>query len=139
MASEIEIKRKARVPLWIKIFGWIFIVMSVAVPILMIFSSVTGQPGNFYIFGLSYTGSAFHPMALLICTIILFLGVSAFGLLFGKSWGVNACLANGYIGILICVAVMFYTGFSSIRLEPLIQIFYLVKLHKIRKAWVLPE
>ena len=130
--------RRQLVPLWIKIFGWIFMVMGAVIPLLGIFAVASGQPASYEIFGLRYRGSPFHPMALIICAIILSLAVSAYGLLFGRSWGLNACLATGYGGVVVCVGTMAYAisqGSFTLRLELLAQVPYLIRLHKIKPLW----
>lgn len=140
MATEAEIARKKLIPMWIKVFGWIFILMGIAVPILPIAAPILGQPATYEIFGLRYVGSPFHPMALLISAIVLSLSVSAYGLLFGKPWGLKACLATGYGGLIICLATMAYSVVAlsvlTIRLELIAQIPYLLKLHKVRPLWL---
>lgn len=132
------VTRRQLVPLWIKIFGWIFMVMGAVIPLLAIVAVAMGQPASYEIFGLQYRGSPFHPMALFICAVILSLAVSAYGLLFGKSWGLNACLATGYGGVAICLGTMVYAlmqGQFTLRLELLVQLPYLIKLHRIRPLW----
>lgn len=139
VAADAAIDRKKLVPLWIKIFGWLFMAMGVAVPLLAIAIAALGQPATYEMFGLRHHGSPFHPMALLISAIILSLAISAYGLLFGKSWGLNACLVTGYGGVAICLGTMAYSvaqGSLTIRLELLVQVPYLMKLHKIRPLWL---
>lgn len=139
VATKASTHRKKLIPLWIKVFGWIIMVMGVAVSSLAIVMAVLDEPVSYEIFGLSYDGSSLHPMALLIPAIILSLAISAYGLLFGRSWGLNACLATGYGGVVICLGTMVYSVVSdvtlTIRLELLIQWPYLLKLHKIKPFW----
>lgn len=130
-----SVRRKDLIPLWIKIFGWLFLVGAVLTPIIFLYSFLTVQPISLAMFGLEYYGPATNPFAGLMFAIFVFLGVTAFGLLFERDWGVNACLANGYIGLAICVFVFIASGFTSIRLEPVVHFFYLHRLHKIRKPW----
>lgn len=140
MAAVTETNRKKLIPLWIKIFGWLFIIMGAAIPLLPLVTSLLKQPATYEIFGLSYVGSPFHPMALLISAIILSLSISAYGLLFGKPWGLKACLITGYGGVFICLATMVYSLVAlsalTIRLEPLVQIPYLLKLQKLKSLWL---
>jgi hypothetical protein len=136
--ADLPVTRKRLVPLWIKIFGWIFMVMGAVIPVLGIVAVALGQPASYEIFGLRYHGSPLHPMALAICAIILSLAVSAYGLLFGKSWGLNACLATGYGGVVICLGTMAYSisqGSFTLRLELLVHALYLIRLHKIKPLW----
>lgn len=140
MSTELEKYRKTLIPKWIKVFGWIFLVMGCMIPLIPIISPLLNQPASYEIFGLKYQGSPFAPMAILISTIVLSLSVSAYGLLFGKNWGVNACLITGYLGMAICIFTMVYYGVTEhlieFRLELLLQIPYVRKLHKIRTDWL---
>ncbi len=127
--------RKALVPVWIRVFGWIFIVMGALVPVFYLSALIFGFSASYMMFGMAYEGPAFALMPLLISTAILLNGICAYGLLFGRSWGVNACLVYGYIGLFITIATMFVDSGLVIRLEPIIQIPYLIKLHKIKPHW----
>lgn len=90
-------------------------------------------------FGLEYEGNAKALMPLVISTVILINGLCAYGLLFGKDWGLTACIVFGYIGLLLTLGNVFFdmivNGGMMIRLEPVIQIPYLVKLHRIKTHW----
>jgi hypothetical protein len=127
--------RKELIPKWIKVFGWIFIVLGVVAPILFISSLIFGFSTSYMMFGLEYEGTAFSLMPLIICSIILVNGVCAYGLLFGKDWGLLACIIYGYIGLAITIGTMFFGSGFIIRLEPIAQIPYLIKLHKLRSCW----
>lgn len=133
--TQSQESRKALVPLWIKVFGWIFIVMGALAPFLFLSSLIFGFSASYMMFGLEYEGQAFALMPLLISIVILINGICAYGLLFGKGWGLVACLIYGYIGLFITIATMFIGHDLVIRLEPIIQIPYLIKLHKLRAHW----
>lgn len=135
--QDITRYRKKLIPIWIKIFGWLFIVMGTAVPFVGIFSAVTGVEGNYSLYGLEETGSLFSPIPLLIVALFVVHAVCAFGLLFGKSWGVRACLILAYISVAICLFTTF-SGDGSIRLEILLLIFYILKLRKLQPIWFGP-
>ena len=132
-------ERKRLVPTWIKVFGWLFIIMGISIPVLPFVTMSQGIPASYTIFGLSFVGSPFHPMALLIQAILLALAASAYGLLFGRAWGLKACLATGYLGVVLCVLTTLYSifvvGSFTLRLELLIQIPYLMRLHDMRPHW----
>ena len=137
-AIDIVSFRKSIVPGWIKFFGWLFMIMGVFAPLAFIVSLATGSESSFTLFGLESTGSSLSVASVLINGLLLILGVSAFGLLFGKSWGLKACLFSGYLGLVVVVistVLQFSAGNLTIRLEPLIQIPYLIKLHKMRAQW----
>ncbi|MBY0418407.1 MAG: hypothetical protein K2W88_10155 [Pararheinheimera sp.] len=131
--------RKSLIPFWIKIFGWLFIVMGGIVPFLYIGSLIFGFSASYTMFGLEYEGNAKALMPLVISTVILINGLCAYGLLFGKDWGLTACIVFGYIGLLLTLGNVFFdmifNGGMMIRLDPVIQIPYLVKLHRIKTHW----
>ena len=140
-AMDITSYRKSLIPRWIKVFGWVFIVLSVVVALMLMVYPFFNFPGppSFYIFGLRYTGSPYSFGAWPIIGIILFLGATSYGLLFAKDWGLYGAMANGYLGLAICVSGMVLTGFAAIQLEPLLQIPYLITLHSIKTRWFNPE
>ncbi len=127
--------RKNLVPKWIKFFGWLFIVVGSLVPFVGIFSAISGIEGEFSFYGLQEKGSVLAFVPLLIIALFVAHAICAYGLLFGKSWGVISCLTLAYISTAICIFTMFSVGSGSIRLELLLLIPYIIKLHKIRKIW----
>ena len=137
--NDKSLARKALIPLWIKIFGWLFIVMGALVPFLFIGSLIFGFSASYTMFGLEYEGNAMALMPLVIAAVIFVNGLCAYGLLFGKDWGLNACIVFGYIGLALTVGTMvfemIFSGSMMIRLEPIIQIPYLVKLHRLKAHW----
>ena len=135
---DLIVHRKKLIPTWIKVFGYIFLVLAIFVPISLIYSSVTGELFTFEFLGLHVVGGPTTPGVIVMNLIFIAFGVSAYGLLFGKDWGVNACLATGYIGVFIAIVTMLLSiasGFYVLRLEPLVQIPYIIKLHQIRDNW----
>jgi hypothetical protein len=134
--------RKKLIPKWIKVFGWIFVVAGAIVPISWVFAAATQMLGSYEVFGIKYYGPAHHPIAILVAAIFVALAVSAYGLLFGKSWGVHACLATGYLSVAVCIVTMLI-GLShqsiNLRLELLLLIPYLRKLHQIKRQWAAGE
>ena len=131
--------RKALIPLWIKIFGWLFIVMGALVPFFYIGAIIFGFTASYTMFGLEYQGNAWAFMPLLISAIVLLNGLCAYGLLFGKDWGLTACIVFGYIGLALTLGTMVFevivNGSMMIRLEPIIQIPYLIKLQRLKARW----
>ena len=130
------LSRRSLVPVWIKIFGWIFIAIAALSIPLILWGAITGVNVRFELFGLTYEGPALHPYAFAMATLYLFMGTTAYGLIFRKDWGVTGCLANGYIGLALCIISMVLSGGTNIRIEPIIQLFYLRRLHLIRREWV---
>jgi len=133
-ASE-TLSRKGMVPVWIKVFGWIFIAITALSIPYMIWALFAGQPVRFELFGVSYIGPANHPAAFGMAALFAFMAITAYGLIFLKDWGVVGCLANGYVGLALCVITLIASGGTNIRLEPFILFFYLRRLHSIRAQW----
>lgn len=129
------LSRKGMVPLWIKIFGWIFIALAVLSIPIMVWAVAAGQPVSFQLFGLNYAGPALKPGAFAMVALNLFMGITAYGLIFRKDWGVVGAMSNGYVGLAICVITMIISGGTNIRVEPIIQLFYLRRLQKIQGQW----
>lgn len=131
--------RKALIPLWIKIFGWLFIVMGAFVPFLYVGSLIFGFSSSYTMFGLEYEGNAKALMPLIISTVILINGLCAYGLIFGKDWGLSACIVFGYIGLALTLGTMLFEVIFNdsmmVRLDPILQIPYLFKLHKLKAHW----
>ena len=130
--------RKSLVPLWIKIFGWLFIFLGVTAPLGYAYTLLSQSDGEFGLLGLEATGSTLSFTALFLMLVFVSFGVSAYGLLFGKMWGVKACLVSGYIGVGIAIYSMgmgLMNNGVEVRLELLIQIPYLIKLHKLKALW----
>jgi hypothetical protein len=133
----IGISRKKLLPLWIKIFMWIFLVFSAAVPVIIIFG-IIGYPAQLAVYGLQTT-DAFSGIGLIILAVFIIKGIVSIGLLTNKAWAIKAGIADAVIGISICVFVMVYTAMYyhnvSIRLELIALIPYLVKFLKIKNEW----
>lgn len=125
--------RKDLLPKWIKFFSWMFLIFGVFVPFVTIFSILSKIEGNYSLFGLETTGSVSSPSVQFIIFLFITLGVCAYGLLFGKDWGVNLCIVMGYVSIGVCLFSIFQGG--SIGLELLLLIPYIIKLHKISNKW----
>jgi hypothetical protein len=134
MKSEKQIERSTLIPKWIKVFGWIFIVLGCAVPVVYLMALIIDIPASFMMFGFSYEGTPFALMPAFISALIVCNGLSAFGLIFCKDWGLNVCLLYGYFGLCMVILSMVLSP-GSIALEPLLQIPYLYKLHKLRSKW----
>lgn len=133
-------KRKELLPLWIKIFTWIFLAFGLIAPVGLIFG-LLGYSFQISLYGLQTD----EPLSLIgICLIILFLlkGIIAFGLLREKDWAVTSAITDAIAGIAICIFVMIYpaimptTGVSmNLRLELVALIPYLLKMKKIKPEW----
>ncbi len=140
--DEIEIitkKKRDLLPIWIKIFIWIFLIMSAIIPIAIIFAFL-GYPSIITIYGFrSYT--VFSPIGFIISCLILYKGIISYGLWFEKKWAVKHAIIDGIIGILACIVSMTiplvtnYGILFSYRLELIALVPYLFKMYWIKNEW----
>lgn len=136
-------RRKNLLPWWIKVFAWIFLVMSLFVPVVTIFPLV-GANAELALYGLNTNGPA-SLTGLLLIALFLLKGITAFGLLTEQKWAVILGIIDAITGICICTFVMIVypfmdetPGFTlSLRLELALLIPYLIKLNRIRLQWSL--
>ena len=135
---EQGIPRKKMLPQWIKIFAWIFIVISGFAPIVSILG-VFGIHSELALYGME-TNESFSLPGILITTLFVIKGVTAFGLLKEKDWAIKMGLLDAVIGIIVCAIVMIYSIINtdvkfSLRLELAVLIPYLLKLLNIKSQW----
>ena len=136
-----NLRRRDLLPIWIKIFTWIFLLFGAIAPIALIFG-IIGMRFNLALYGLE----TIQPLSLAgILIIILFAikGVVSFGLWTEKEWAVKLAIIDAIIGIIVCVFVMVIIPFISqnngmnisLRLELIPLIPYLIKMRKIKTEW----
>ena len=130
--------RKKMLPLWIKIFAWIFLVISAFVPIILVIRLI-GYNSQLALYGLE-TNEAFSLVGIIITTSFIIKGVTAFGLLKEKDWAIKIGIIDAFVGIVICTLVMFYPIINpdvifSLRLELIALIPYLLQLLKVKNQW----
>lgn len=135
---ENRIPRKKMLPLWIKIFTWIFLVISAFVPIVLILG-LLGYNAQLSIYGLE-TDEPFSLIGIIITALFIIKGITAFGLLKEKDWAIKIGIADAIIGIAVCTFVTLYPLINSDakfsgRLELVALIPYLLKLLKIKTQW----
>ena len=132
--------RKKLVPLWVKIFCWIFIVFSILVPVAIVFA-VVGSNFNISLYSLE-TNDSFSITGICLLLLYLFKGIVAYFILQEKDLAVKLAIIDAVAGILICVLMMILPNILlqgnmnfSFRLEILFLIPYLVKMIKIKPEW----
>ena len=133
-----RVSRKKLLPLWIKIFTWIFLILGVFAPIVFI-SGLMGYNAQLALYGLE-TNQPVSIMGIIIALLFIIKGVTAFGLLNEKDWAIKIGIADAIIGITICTVVMIYSIINpevkfSIRLELVALIPYLMKFLQIKTKW----
>ena len=130
--------RKKMLPLWIKIFTWIFLIFSAFVPIVFVLG-LLGYNAELALYGLE-TNEVFSPIGIIIATVFVIKGITAFGLLKEEDWAIKIGIVDAIIGIVICTLVMLYPIVNSnakfsLRIELIALIPYLLKLLKIKTQW----
>ncbi|MFZ6052044.1 hypothetical protein [Halocola ammonii] len=132
--------RKELLPIWIKVFSWIFLVLGAFVPVAVVFG-ILGYSFSLSIYGLE-TISPFSLDGLMIMALMSFKAFVALGLITKKDWAVNLALIDGAVGILFCGFMMLVYPFLlnnglsfNIRLELVALIPYFIKMKSIRKKW----
>lgn len=132
------ISRKKLLPTWIKVFTWIFLVISAFIPFVFVLG-LMGNSVELSIYGLE-TNEAFSIFGIIIMMIFLLKGITAIGLLKEKDWAIKLGIFDAVVGIAICILVMLLPIFNAnikfmLRLELVVLIPYLLKLLKIQPDW----
>tara|TARA_X000000368_G_C22607672_1_gene526560 strand:- start:36 stop:482 length:447 start_codon:yes stop_codon:yes gene_type:complete len=136
--SNRKSRRRDLLPVWIKVFIWIFLIFGAIVPVAIILG-IIGINFNISLYGLE----TMKPISL-IGMFIIFLfglkGVIAFGLWTEKNWSVNLAIIDAIIGIIVCVFIISISFIEnrtniSLRLELIPLILYLIKMRKIKVEW----
>lgn len=134
--SEINFKTKRLklIPIWIKIFCWIFFVTALASPFVLLIPIIYDGPISLAFLGFSST-NPYDLQGILIISIFMLFGIGSYGILYRKDWGVNLSLAFGILGLLLVIINAIINLFNPIPLELIAQIPFIIKLYKIRKLW----
>jgi len=130
-----RIKRRDLLPIWIKIFCWIFMVGGVAACIIVALS-VFGIYASLEFFG--FTAANGVVSMLIAFSAFIFNGVAAFLLWTEHDAAINVAKLSAYYGILLCLIATFLSlssGNFMIRLEFIPLGFFLAKLNKIEYDW----
>ena len=134
-----NIERRKLLPLWIKVFCWIFMLMALASIVCLIFGAF-GNSADLAFYGFE-TNKPLTLIGIFIISIMLLKGFSAYALWFEKDYAIKLCKIDAILGIAICVFAMFIMPFIkensdfSIRLEIALLIPYFMKLNKIKNEW----
>ena len=132
------IARKKLLPLWIKVFMWIFLIIGSFVPIVFILS-IMGYNAKLAVYGLE-TNKVFSSIGIIISVILVIKTITAFGLLKEKDWAIKLGIVDAILGIIVCTIVMLYPIINpeikfTLRLELVALIPYLLKFLKIKTQW----
>jgi len=139
--NENKVKRRSLLPLWIKIFIWIFMITGAIAPLCLL-AGLSGASVQLALYGLE-SSEPLSTAGLIISVLFLFKGIVAYGLWAEKDWAVSLGIIDAIVGIIICTYVMGAPAFEnnspsttfSFRLELAFLIPYLIKLLKIKPRW----
>lgn len=140
--NNIKSIRRNLLPLWVKIFAWIFTISgALIIPLatLGVFGIISHVDISLYGLNASIPFSVVWNIVLLLFIIK---GIVGFGLLTCKYWAINLAIIDAVIGIATCIILIILPFLDNssvnnidIRLEILLLIPYLIKMIGIRKSW----
>ncbi len=135
------VNRRSLLPIWIKIFLWIFMFFGVLIPVGILLNVLFGLSVPISLYGLS-TMHLFSAKGLFLTILFGIKAFVSFGLWTEKEWAVNLAIIDAVLGILICISVMLINLFLieermhiTIRLELVALIPYLIKMRRIMDHW----
>lgn len=135
--NEGKIPREKLLPLWIKIFAWIFLIVGLLMPIILVLGIImhSFEPA---LYGIE-SNTLYSSAGIFVVVLFIFKAVTAFGLLKHKYWAIKVGITDAIMGIIICCGVMLYemtqhTQFMF-RLELIALIPYLLKLKNMKHSW----
>ncbi|RZM06082.1 MAG: hypothetical protein EOO88_53910, partial [Pedobacter sp.] len=96
LIPENSIPRKNLVPLWMKIFAWIFIVLGAIAPVGIVFA-ILHKPFQLSLYGFS-TEVPFSLIGIILLILFIMKGLVAAGLLIGKDWAIKLGLVDAMVG-----------------------------------------
>jgi hypothetical protein len=140
--AALAAERRKLVPRWIRLLGGLLIAVGVVVVVLSVDAALSGASVSFAVFGVVHRGPVLEVPGLLIVGLSAGIAVSAYGLISGRTWGLTAGLAAGYL-VLVASTISMLESLDTlrleVRLEPLVVIPYLVTLHRLKRRWAGPR
>lgn len=139
--SEVETvnRRRDLLPWWIKLFSWLFMIFG-GLTIISFFLGFTNIKPALAFYGFE-TNEPFSLIGILIISIGVLKGITAFSLWFEKDYAMKLGKIDSYIGIGITMFAMIglpfilKNGEFTIRLELIFIVLFLLKLMKIEQKW----
>jgi hypothetical protein len=134
-------RRRKLLPWWIKFFCWVFMIFG-ALALICFFLGFFNMSVDLSFYGLK-TNQPFSLIGLIIISLALFKGFTAYSLWFENDNAINVAIVDSILGITLCSMSMFAFPFLgdensfefSFRLELVLLVPYLVKLNRIKKEW----
>ena len=132
-------RRRDLLPTWIKVFCWFFMFFGIAAAFCFILGLFGYKPElEFYGFK---TNEVFSINGLLVISIGILKGITAYALWFEKDYAVILAKIDAYFGIVLCGISMLILPFFAnefilnVRLELALLIPFLLKMNKIENQW----
>jgi hypothetical protein len=135
-------RRRKLIPVYIRVFCFIFMAFSIVIPIGLLFSLI-GKPYQVSLYGLSSSDPA-SLTGLSILALFTLKGAAGFGLWFEKDWGPKVAKADAILGIILCIVLMAIQAFQfrnaikspfSFRLELFLLVPYYISLLSLAEKW----
>lgn len=134
-------RRRELLPVWIKIFIWIFFIFGIFIPVGLVFA-VLNKEFQLSLYGLE-TNSPNSLLGLLLFLLFILKFITAYGLWTERKWAIKLGKIDAILGIAICGFVMIVlpyiaeenTSDLNFRLELIPLIPYLIKMIRIQKEW----
>ena len=126
-------------PRWIRVFSWIFFVLgplAVGVFVTALFS--TAGPMSVEFLGIRHVGPPTDPEHLVALSVLIVFGITAFGLLWERPWGLAAGLLCGFGGLAIVavnLVLSWRAGNTIVPFEPVFQVPFVISLLRRRNEW----
>lgn len=130
-------ERKQLLPRWVRFFSWIFLLFLASPIVLIVGIFVRDMHYNFY--GIPYHGPILHPLPIAIVILMTLHGIAAYGLLWGRRWGVDVGIACGVIdaaGAVAGMVIAFVRRASHYESSLIVLVIFLMTLFDIRKEWL---
>ena len=133
------IRKRNLLPVWIKIFVWLFLIGGALCVSFLIFGIFSNKI-DLSLYGID----ANHPYTvpgLIVSFLFIYKGIVAYGLWFEQKWAPQAAIIDAVIGIAVCIIMMILPfilpddNFFTLRLELIPLYFYLVKMREIKQTW----
>jgi len=125
--------RKA--PIWIIIFSWLFLLMGVAIPAVIVYR-ILGEGSSLALYGFA-SNDAFSLIGFLIILLVALKTVTAYGIITRKLWAYRLAEIDAILGIVLCVLSMgvgvYQNQSFTFRLEVILLIPYLQTVRKLQE------
>jgi hypothetical protein len=127
--------RRELLPLWIKLFSWMFLALGGIGLIWLVLGWAIEKETEFAAFGLEASGLPYDAVPFLVTLLLVAHGAAAYGLLSARSWGVIAGLIVASAGVSVCLVTMAQQGGMPFRGELILEVPFVWKLLRIRREW----